>query len=194
MSEEKKLTDEELIKALECCAMISVNPCLRGECIDCPYFQKHIDCVEGKRSERDFIDLIHRLQSENEDLKAKQKCHLELIDDKNEEICKQKAEIERLKKRHGVALLRNDDLDLENYELKKQVEQMKSDITTAIKNYKKEMPKALKEVEKKIEEVQQQAVKDTAKEICLKIIKGQLQPIKEKWVEWFKKEYGVEVE
>lgn len=40
----------------------------------------------------------------------------------------------------------------------------------------------------------QQAVKDTAKEICLKIIKDQPQPIKEKWVEWFKKEYGVEVE
>lgn len=35
---------------------------------------------------------------------------------------------------------------------------------------------------------------DTAREICLKIIKGQPQPIKEKWVEWFKKEYGVEVE
>ena len=39
-----------------------------------------------------------------------------------------------------------------------------------------------------------QAVKDTAKEICLKIIKDQPQPIKEKWVDWFKKEYGIEVE
>lgn len=39
------------------------------------------------------------------------------IDDKN-------AEIEQLKKRHGVALLRNDDLDLENYELKKQVDEL----------------------------------------------------------------------
>lgn len=39
------------------------------------------------------------------------------LDDKN-------AEIERLKKRHGVALLRNDDLDLENYELKKQVDEL----------------------------------------------------------------------
>lgn len=41
---------------------------------------------------------------------------------------------------------------------------------------------------------QEQAVKDTSKEICLKIIKDQPKPIKEKWVEWFKKEYGVEVE
>jgi hypothetical protein len=45
-----------------------------------------------------------------------------------------------------------------------------------------------------IQETRQQAVKDTAKEICLKIIKDQPQPIKEKWFEWFKKEYGVEVE
>ena len=34
---------------------------------------------------------------------------------------------------------------------------------------------------------------DTAREICLKIIKAQPQPIKEKWVEWFKKEYGVDL-
>lgn len=36
-----------------------------------------------------------------------------------------------------------------------------------------------------------QARKGTAREICLKIIKELPQPIKEKWVEWFKKEYGV---
>ena len=34
---------------------------------------------------------------------------------------------------------------------------------------------------------------DTAREICLKIIKVQPQPIKEKWVEWFKEEYGVDL-
>lgn len=40
----------------------------------------------------------------------------------------------------------------------------------------------------------ERAVKETAKEICLKIIKGQPQPIQESWADWFKKEYGVEVE
>ena len=40
----------------------------------------------------------------------------------------------------------------------------------------------------------EQVVKDTAREICLKIIKGQPEPIKEKWLEFFKKDYGVEVE
>ena len=67
--EEKKLTDEEIVKALECCAMISVNPNTRGECTECPYFQKAIDCFSGKRSEMDTLDLIHRLQDENEWLK-----------------------------------------------------------------------------------------------------------------------------
>ena len=41
------------------------------------------------------------------------------------ELKELKAENERLKKRHGVALLRNDDLDLENYELKKQITELK---------------------------------------------------------------------
>ena len=39
-----------------------------------------------------------------------------------------KAEIEKLKKRHGAALIKNDDLDLENYELKKQVDELKAKI------------------------------------------------------------------
>mgnify|MGYP003288068378 CR=1 FL=1 len=39
-----------------------------------------------------------------------------------------------------------------------------------------------------------QAVKDTAKEICLGIVKDMPIPIKEKWLEWFRERYGVEVE
>lgn len=66
---------------------------------------------------------------------------------------RQKAEIERLKKRHGVALLRNDDLDLENYELKKQVDELKEER----ENMQAEIIAT--------EEARLQAVKDTAKEI-----------------------------
>lgn len=58
--EEKKLTDEEIIKGLEFC---SKN---RG-CNGCPYFEKQIDCCSGK-SEKDALDLIHRLQSEKAEL------------------------------------------------------------------------------------------------------------------------------
>lgn len=93
-----KLTDEEIVKALECCAMISVNPYLRGECIDCPYFQKHIDCVEGKRSEMDCIDLIHRLQSENKGkTEHLEKC-LDEIDRLKTAYAEQNAELERYAK------------------------------------------------------------------------------------------------
>lgn len=56
---EKKLTDEEIEKALEAC--------MSGKgCEACPYFENGIDCV--RRSEKDTLDLIHRLQDENKRL------------------------------------------------------------------------------------------------------------------------------
>lgn len=62
--EEKKLTDEEVIEALGCC--------VKGEtCTTCPYFIKRIDCVYHRRAEGDALDLIHRLQAENELLKER---------------------------------------------------------------------------------------------------------------------------
>ena len=153
--EEKKLTDDEIVKALECCEDDeNVN------CEDCPLVRESCAVIR-----KYALDLIHRLQSENE----------------------------RLKKRHGVALLRNDDLDLENYELKKQVEKMKADITKAVEDYKKEMTKAMEEVEKKIEEIQQQAVKYTAKEIC-EMINGTCISSKGYLCSIISKRYGVEVE
>ena len=148
--------------------------CKKGEsCVPCPYFIKKIDCAYKRRAEGDALDLIHRLQSENE----------------------------RLKKRHGVVLLRNDDLDLENYELKKQVDELKAGITQVVENYEKEMPKVLEEVEKEIEEIQQQAVKDTAKECYQKLVDwgfievaGDIRLFRDKFNLWIKERYGVEVE
>lgn len=58
--EEKKLTDEELVKSIECC--------IKYNCRKCPYILKHIDCVSDKRAEKDFIDLIKRLQAKNNEL------------------------------------------------------------------------------------------------------------------------------
>ena len=62
--EEKKLTDEEIVKALECCA---VEPC--EDCGNCPRFTKEKLC--HKANAKQSLDLIHRLQSENEKLKPK---------------------------------------------------------------------------------------------------------------------------
>ena len=88
---EKKLNDEEIVKALEICA-IEVDIHDKDDCKECPYFMKKIDCVTGQRSEKDILALIHRLQErvfdyENLERQAK-KLELENIE--------QKAGIERL--------------------------------------------------------------------------------------------------
>lgn len=58
--EEKELTDEEIVKALELC--------VKNDCEKCPYLIKGFDCVISKQAENDFLDLIHRLQDENKAL------------------------------------------------------------------------------------------------------------------------------
>lgn len=58
-----ELSDEEIVKALECCVE-------GGRCGECPYHINKIDCVPYQRSEKDTLDLIHRLQSENATLKT----------------------------------------------------------------------------------------------------------------------------
>jgi hypothetical protein len=58
---DKKLTDNEIIKALECCASGEVE-----ECKNCPYVEGYPYC-DGPM-ERDVLDLINRLQAENERL------------------------------------------------------------------------------------------------------------------------------
>ena len=60
--EEKKLTDEEIVKALECCNREEVD------CENCPYHKKNITCYVAWCE--DTLDLIHRLQAENEELKS----------------------------------------------------------------------------------------------------------------------------
>ncbi len=56
-----KLTDSEIVKALKQCEM-------QQTCSYCPYFEK-LGCK--KRLYKDALDLINRLQAENERLKAK---------------------------------------------------------------------------------------------------------------------------
>ena len=62
---DKKLTDNEIIKALECC--------IEGDCDNCHY-DEQTACNEYMK--QDALDLINRLQAENERLKefATSKC------------------------------------------------------------------------------------------------------------------------
>ena len=83
--EEKKLTDEEVVKALERCAE-------DGVCEVCPYFIKGIDCAYQRR-EKDYLDLIRRLQTEKEQLEAAVKLHVMDIDNLYATLEKRVAEV-----------------------------------------------------------------------------------------------------
>ena len=62
-----KLTDNEILKALECC-----DNCFCGHCV----YQPKINCRE--ELSHDVLDLINRLQAENERLKRHTKMHDEI--------------------------------------------------------------------------------------------------------------------
>lgn len=72
--EEKKLTDEELIKALECCYNA---PCCSNEC---PYFNKHGRnfCVEDKALYKDMKRIVQE--------HAEQKTEIERLTEENGQI------------------------------------------------------------------------------------------------------------
>lgn len=67
MSDEKKLTDEEIVKALENC-ITTITDMKRKGCDECPY--KEVEAC-GKAQMIDLLDLIHRLQSENKRLEER---------------------------------------------------------------------------------------------------------------------------
>ena len=75
------MTDNEIIKALECCGVES-------DCENCPYFKnKHHTC--GKNFNKDVLDLINRQKANAEGL-------INAVKYLSEELTSAKAEIERL--------------------------------------------------------------------------------------------------
>lgn len=147
MSEEKNLTDEEIVKALECCA---TENCENKPCLDCPYFIKHIDCVP-RRHEKDLLDLIHRLQDENKRLteEANQDTvtHIDICTE-NLSLRKQNAELQR----------QVDELTRKNKNLKYSLD--------TASGYIKKLAESCETNCKKFNGITtHQAVKDTAKEI-----------------------------
>ena len=57
------MTDNEIIKALECCSQRSGHTCSK-----CPYHDCNDECVEKRNA--DIVDLINELQQENEVLNS----------------------------------------------------------------------------------------------------------------------------
>lgn len=128
--QEKKLNDEEIIKAVENC----LNGDYKTKCNGCHYAKSKGYCQD---MDRDALDLIHRLKSENKKLKDEKKNYEHILESalKNETafmtspigdlpintdgmrkaidcIAEQKAEIERLtKKAERVAFCEKDYLE-----------------------------------------------------------------------------------
>lgn len=104
--EEKKLTDEEIIKEL-------INESNRGEWCEISF----INCVEV-RVLKNAIDLIHRLQEHNGN-EVRMRCDMQRKFDDLQNLCiEQKAEIERLTEvrnafRQEVITLNNEKLELQ---------------------------------------------------------------------------------
>ena len=102
------MTDEQIIKALECCCKSF------GNCTKCPY--KEVDCVTTSGKSlllKDALDLINRLQAENEFAKKANSLQMEemqSLKEKNKVLANElanslqdaenkQAEIERLQSR-----------------------------------------------------------------------------------------------
>lgn len=176
--EEKKLTDEEIVKVMKCCA----ESCLR--CDECPLRE---DSWCSNKVLPMGIDLINRQKAEIERLTIAEKQYF--------------SEIERLNKSCGIYQIKLEEqiketydyvhkaykLEKRNAELQKQVDELKA-------NQVIECHGMLKGCD-----MVKQAVKDTAKEILQGLVEkaylnGCIDLTVNEVKAWFREDYGVEVE
>ena len=66
------MTDNEIIKALECCCSAQVNAC-----DDCPFYERCYN--NNERLEKEAIDLINRQEAENERLQNILICFMDAL-------------------------------------------------------------------------------------------------------------------
>ena len=211
--EEKKLTDEEIIKEL-------INKSNRGEWCEISF----INCVEV-RVLKNAIDLIHRLQEHNGN-EVRMRCDMQRKFDDLQNLCiEQKAEIERLTEENKELEKTVNDMSwiikihkycvganhCQNrsdgeFELQKQVDELKEKIMNlksamidrvARKSYDSllTMPEDVEEIfgdayESEFNKFLGQTVKDTAKEILQEVSKH----YGGAWLVELYKRYGVSYE
>ena len=166
--EEKKLTDEEVVKALEVCGK-------DFECHNCPYVDECCERLDGSAGLLiQALDLIHRLQAENERLTEEK----ETAWRKFKEKCNESIELHMLLDKRAT----------ERVELQKQVDTWKAEC--------QELHDECEGCFAKAKGIKEQIEKDTAKEILQmadKINKGGQNDLCELEVA-IKERYGVEVE
>lgn len=220
---EKKLTDEEIVKALECCSSGQTGEA----CKKCPL--RGICVCNSNAIEVYALDLIHRLQSEIETLKSnkfaswkvkffKAQEEIERLTEENSQL-ESSAACERVVNRQMKAMLDNFHecdklLRKENAELQKQVDELTDKLGKVLLGIKADEVLVAKGIEKAVEEqiedmcldcpyklkfieIEKQAVKDTAKEIYLwlreKDKRGMTVPFNTV-LRQLKERFGVEVE
>lgn len=178
--EEKKLTDEEIVKALECC----IKGVTVSNCAECPLDMIEEDCCYYTPTliDRYALDLIHRLQKENEELKSPKFASWKLkFFNLKEEFDKELAEHEEFTKKANAEIERlTEELDLANetidhnnkrYE-KVSIERQKAlDRVDYLEDALLEKIRRNEELITVIKQAEQQAVKDTAKEIFTELYK-----------------------
>lgn len=91
----EKLTDEQIIKALECCEEARLNQ----DCLDlkCPFATEYGCNIDAEDLRNEAADLINRLKAQNKEFDEKIIIQQGLID-------YQRAEIERLQKHNEMVL------------------------------------------------------------------------------------------
>lgn len=211
--EEKELTNEEIIKALDCMTGVQLRDCEK-----CPFMDGNF--CDDFAIARNALDLIHRLKSENTEYKRKledgelvsKDWHDEQVGHAEIVMEEQKAEIERLteenevyyfqwqnaqtyNKNHEEIWARNTrQVEKEKAELQKQVDELKARDMSEMRDL------FNAETDRLIGKAHTQAVKDTAKEILQSvgdIVDDGDDRFKYKDYQWHKRlceRYGVEVD
>ena len=161
--EEKKLTDEEIVKALDICYN---STCCTNEC---PYFNKNGRnfCMEGKAFYKNLEDLINRQKAEIERLKGFLQTFKTVIKEKDEQIEQRLEEVYAdFMKEYKIAKQDLKESLEREVELQKQVDEAYQQGFSDGNAYETKMDELALKYE--------QAVKDTAKEIYKEIGKGDI--------------------
>ena len=110
---DNKLTDNEIVKALECR--------VKGKCPECPYFHSY-PCDKCKKLDKDALDLFNRQNAEierlNQEIADREISHINLYNETKAEIDKLNALISETNEQRGVvihAITRIDEVKAEAY-------------------------------------------------------------------------------
>lgn len=142
---EKKLTDEEIVKAFEHCnKSLPHDKCLLAE----QHKEDWVTCQS--KCGRMIIDLIHRLQDENKDLRQKNEKLYELGLNENTARFEDMKKIERLEDAVEGLTAENKVLHQEKAELQKQVDEVEQLLLITKTNKSIEQKKTVKEYAEKL--------------------------------------------